>query len=801
MARFYKTSKPQFIDNIIYQPPWKLIDEVMGAKQEQYDNALASTELLRGMLDIKHRNSEADTRAAQEIANVYNSEIDSLVSQLQSNPDSASKVQRDMLKLSRQLKEDKKYGDIFKLESTYNNYQAALKKAEEARKNGDIVTYNAIMKWADGYNADGSKREGGWHGDTLNNGIWQYEEVIGTPEILKDKKAFVEMLTKLPEMQNVTVERGPTGDGYRFIDKKTNTEVPLSKIVQLTSGLLDADPNLMSWMEQQQRIGIPGANYFNMKDGKIDSVIPYYKFEYINTETGKKIEPEEFDKIEDPILKSKYEPLLNTAENAVGKMYDIAMPYSYSKQDRTYNETVDQVAENAKKREHDILIQQEGFRHDEKMEAAKQKNRIALGIANGSIPQEALAEDIITVTNFQMKTPEELKQDQKDFFNLLEEYTADPDNMSPERKERFNSLEAQYSKYLEGFGITTEEYFLFNKLQQNPNFGRVPDRKGEYHTVKTYDGYENRFTPTESEEEYQNRVEQHKKSKLYEDWIRAQQVQDKLGDTKEEIAKANVEIASSISEGIPVFMPSRYTPIGNSVLNMGDILLSSGEFEVFNGDYEIEGREGRRPQLKEGIEEIQEFLEDNPGAKIEDVLQGVQYYGYNDDHVYTGTFNGKKVSVAFNKVSNRTLTKNILESDAFKSPEGEDWKNRHLISKSVDYNNIRNKTNTAITNSQHNNNSLVTIGNTGLAIRAIGTAGSSGNTMIMSKIEDFPKPITSYEKSVDPEQGYSPFEIMAINLRFENGMNNYKKIHGEYPAKNTEEYRKIFYSAILNSYQ
>ena len=67
MGRFYRTAQPEFIDNFIYQPPWELINQVMSTKQQGYENAMQTTELVRNMADIKHLGFEDDR--AKEIKN------------------------------------------------------------------------------------------------------------------------------------------------------------------------------------------------------------------------------------------------------------------------------------------------------------------------------------------------------------------------------------------------------------------------------------------------------------------------------------------------------------------------------------------------------------------------------------------------------------------------------------------------------------------------------------------------------------------------------------------------------------
>src|SRR5699024_2249197 len=126
------TAQPDFSEDFVYQPPWKLMQQALQQKQQNFDNTLGAIELFKGQLDIKHRGSEADTRAAQEIASYYDDRAQQLSLDLQRNPDKARDIQLQISKLGRELQQDRKYGNISQLESTYNNYVAANEKLNKA---------------------------------------------------------------------------------------------------------------------------------------------------------------------------------------------------------------------------------------------------------------------------------------------------------------------------------------------------------------------------------------------------------------------------------------------------------------------------------------------------------------------------------------------------------------------------------------------------------------------------------------------------------------------------------------------
>lgn len=144
MGRFYKTAQPEFIDNFVYQPPWQLMNQVMATKQQGYDNAMQSTELIKNMLDIKHLRFEDDR--AKELKEYYNGKIDELTTQLAKNPNEYNKIMPVIKNLARELDTDRKEGNISKIEGRYNWLQQKQKDNAEVLKT-DPEAYNRMLKY------------------------------------------------------------------------------------------------------------------------------------------------------------------------------------------------------------------------------------------------------------------------------------------------------------------------------------------------------------------------------------------------------------------------------------------------------------------------------------------------------------------------------------------------------------------------------------------------------------------------------------------------------------------------------
>ena len=52
MGQFYRTSKPQFVEDFMYQPPWELAKEVILAQDKKINDQLAMAGKLSEVLNF-----------------------------------------------------------------------------------------------------------------------------------------------------------------------------------------------------------------------------------------------------------------------------------------------------------------------------------------------------------------------------------------------------------------------------------------------------------------------------------------------------------------------------------------------------------------------------------------------------------------------------------------------------------------------------------------------------------------------------------------------------------------------------
>lgn len=253
MARFYQTSQPEFVQDIIYQPPWQLMQQVLANKQQGYDNAVASTELFKkNMLDIKHLGFEEDR--AKEIKDYWNSQIDNVTSQLKANPGDYNKFMPVIRDLGRQLEQDRREGNISKLEGRYNAWQQLQKDNE------DLLRGNS----KEGIQADPALYRdilGYFYEDIKNRAISDFDAVLSPYKgVGKPDMNSKDIRDALDKFKSSSFEKS---NGMYKIDSEYVTE---SEAEKAFFNLYMSNPNTQSYLKQQVMLKDP--MYYDSTTGK-----------------------------------------------------------------------------------------------------------------------------------------------------------------------------------------------------------------------------------------------------------------------------------------------------------------------------------------------------------------------------------------------------------------------------------------------------------------------------------------------------------------------------------------------------
>ena len=258
MGRFYQTAKPDFIDDMTYQPPWKFVQESLATKQKGYDDALQSTEVIKNLLDVKHLNFEDDR--VKNVKDYYNTQIDDLTSQLAKNPNDYNKVMPQLKNLAREIDTDRKEGNIAQIEGRYNEWQNWTKENKDLMgKEPD--TYNQLANH--------------WYTDIKNrSGEDIGAQFKGVKGLAKPELEWEKVMKDIKENELTYT------DGKYYYGKE---EVTPERIQDIAWNRLKSNPNFSGYIDQM-------GNTLGMENYKTNP------FE-LRTKEGEVISPEILSKL------------------------------------------------------------------------------------------------------------------------------------------------------------------------------------------------------------------------------------------------------------------------------------------------------------------------------------------------------------------------------------------------------------------------------------------------------------------------------------------------------------------------
>ena len=249
MGRFYQTAKPEFVENIIQQPPWELAQQALAVKQLGYDNALQSTDIVRDLLDVQHLNFEDDK--VKEIKNTYNTKIDDLVSKIAKDPKNYNKVLPEIKNISREIGSSRKEGDIANIERRAADWQQWQTDNADLKKE-DPFTYNRLAQH--------------WYEDIKGrSGKDITAQFAGQQGIAKPNINSKEMRETLENMKANATE---VSNGKYKINNKWLSE---AEVMQSAYDMYMSDPKVQGYINQQGNI-LKDPGYYDEETGSLRNV-------------------------------------------------------------------------------------------------------------------------------------------------------------------------------------------------------------------------------------------------------------------------------------------------------------------------------------------------------------------------------------------------------------------------------------------------------------------------------------------------------------------------------------------------
>lgn len=266
MGRFYKTSKPEYLD-FIYKQPKNLLLQAVQKASEGVDKNLASVADLYGRLKSEALNP--DVKRRDEIIDAYKSKIDNLSNKIYENPMDYRGYTPNITTLSDDIKDNLERGELAAFESnvkarqTYsdkldaqvkaksisqaqadwllNKYDADFKNrkgtlyagpsAYQSYKTGyfapDIDLYKKIDERGAGWRADAEEKGGMRFKYDANNDRYIATYKTSGEEVSEEdlKKSFTAYVIKDPEIQDyykTRISEGYFGTQEQGINKMTS---------------------------------------------------------------------------------------------------------------------------------------------------------------------------------------------------------------------------------------------------------------------------------------------------------------------------------------------------------------------------------------------------------------------------------------------------------------------------------------------------------------------------------------------------------------------------------------------------
>ena len=249
MGRFYKTTSGRYMDDFLYQPPFKLAQQVLAAKEAEKANQVKQIMLLDNLpIDVWQ---EADGELASQIQNKYQQEAQGLVSKLKENIDS-TEVNKRLAYLQNQIKKDYTDGDIAKIQQNAKNYRAFQSELEQL-SNEDKAIYGNIPQ--------------AFLESRTDNGVntFEYPTLYGKKDVMNEFLKSPEFKSLKKDMQ-ITDKDVSNGSWIKLIRQKRGG-IGLDKVQKAFKGWFEGNMQDYAKTRQFYSQDTPYAEkYFDDKD-------------------------------------------------------------------------------------------------------------------------------------------------------------------------------------------------------------------------------------------------------------------------------------------------------------------------------------------------------------------------------------------------------------------------------------------------------------------------------------------------------------------------------------------------------
>ena len=250
MGQYYKTSKPTFVDDFMYKPPYELFKEVIQTKDKLVNDQIDSASALDKHLEME--TLDFDTERFQDKKSDYLSKINDLTEKIKKDPINYSKYGQDIVSLQKELMKDLTVGELGVMRQDYSKYSKFLEDHKKFREK-DPSRFNAGLNtfYENARKARTDQTYSGYKG--YKDSVWDSEQLIESKDF---QKKFVDSVKALrPDV--VPIASTQAKGGYIFKVKGTNEVLSEDRVQDLMAQIIQQEPNIQEYLAQSERIGLP----------------------------------------------------------------------------------------------------------------------------------------------------------------------------------------------------------------------------------------------------------------------------------------------------------------------------------------------------------------------------------------------------------------------------------------------------------------------------------------------------------------------------------------------------------------
>lgn len=263
MGRYFKVAKPEYLEDIIYQPPWELMKNVIDTHdsriKEGEDEMDASDKLLAQVNNLK-----TDDPDVNNSIKGYRDKINSLTENLQGDYANYNKYLPEISKLRRQLTSDMDNGILGKAQEQFNQREKIAKETDKM-KNVNSKRKAAFMKYLDNVYKD----KGGLAFKDTNNYNKFLDEELNPEEDVDIDKWTRQMDANIKANKKAFASADANG-GYLWNSSRTELVRDAKKV---KDSILD-HPTMKKWESMTKQDALfEGYNELGLRGSQLDNFV------------------------------------------------------------------------------------------------------------------------------------------------------------------------------------------------------------------------------------------------------------------------------------------------------------------------------------------------------------------------------------------------------------------------------------------------------------------------------------------------------------------------------------------------